>query len=197
MYGNVHPFSILLTLIQKWVILAPLEAIRDEDIIKFPVPFISSLFQTIQVLLEFADYFVSTLLITFRLFHVDFMRQVSIQVSCLNIIVFHYHAFSPAIVRIVRRVLGLPQEQKLHHNPLRISVNSLGLLNVLYILLHFLFHPFSPICFLSQFSFRAILSESMFHSALVILFLHPWQYATVLVACQTLLLYMTLVPVLV
>src|SRR6218665_2033945 len=57
-----------------WVILAPLEAIRDEDIIKSPVPFISSLFQTIQVLLEFVDYFVSTLLITFRLFHVDFMR---------------------------------------------------------------------------------------------------------------------------
>src|SRR6218665_1296074 len=73
-YGNVHPFSILLTCIQTWVMLAPLEAIRDEDIIKFPVPFISSMFQTIQVLLEFADYFVSTLLITFRLFHVDFMR---------------------------------------------------------------------------------------------------------------------------
>src|SRR6218665_1437315 len=71
---------------------------------------------------------------------------------------------------------------------MRICVNSLGLLNVLYILRHFLFHPFSPctpICFLSQFCFRAILSESMFHSALVILFLHPWQYATVLLACQT------------
>src|SRR6218665_1848260 len=81
---------------------------------------------------------------------------------------------------------------------MRICVNSLGLLNVLYILRHFLFHPFSPctpICFLSQFCFRAILSECMFNFALVILFLHPWQYATVLLACQTLLLYMTLVPV--
>src|SRR6218665_1885637 len=71
---------------------------------------------------------------------------------------------------------------------MRICVNSLGLLNVLYILRHFLFHPFSPctpICFLSQFCFRAILSESMFHSALVILFLHPWQYATVLLGSRT------------
>src|SRR6218665_2635046 len=106
---------------------------------------------------------------------------------------------SPDIVRIVRSVVGFATEEKLHHNPLRISVNSLGLLNVLYILWHFLFRPFSPftLLFLSPFCFWAILSESMFHSSLVILFLHPWQYATVLLACQTLLLYITLVPVLV
>src|SRR6218665_2909054 len=49
----------------------------------------------------------------------------SVSLSCLLVLLYS---------ELFEELLALPQEQKLHHNPLRISVNSLGLLNVLYIL---------------------------------------------------------------